>query len=170
MSIKIEPMTIIDASSVAEIHTKSWQFAYEGIVPQDFLDAIDVKKREENWAKGIADDPSLIRLVAKDNNNSILGFICGLNCRDNNPRIDGELWAVYVNPDKMHEGVGEMLFNSFTAELKDQGFTTMNVWVLEKNKIARGFYEKMGGKLSKNTNEIEIGGKKLTELSYEYEL
>ena len=157
-------MKIDDARAVAEIHTKSWQFAYKGIVPQDFLDAIDTNKREEKWAKGFIDNPSLIRLVAKDDNDSILGFVCGLKCRDNNPQIDSELWAIYVNPDKTQYGIGKSLFKSFTDELKNQGFSTMNVWVLEDNKIARSFYEKMGGKLSDHAKEIEIDGKKLIEL------
>lgn len=46
----------------------------------------------------------------------------------------------------------------------------MNVWGLEDNKMARNFYEKMGGKLNDHSKEIEIGGKKLIELSYEYRL
>lgn len=94
MNIKIESMKIEDARTVAEIHTKAWQFAYKGIIPQDFLDAIDTNQREANWAKGIIDDPSLIRLVAKSDNDSILGFVCGLKCRDNTPQIDSELWAI----------------------------------------------------------------------------
>ena len=163
-------MTVSDAKSVAEIHTLSWQFAYKGIVPQEFLDAIDVKKREENWVRGIIDDPSLIRLVAKDDNQQSLGFICGLNCRDNNPQIDSELWAIYVDPDKIKHGIGKSLFNSFTAVLKNKNFSKMNVWVLEDNKIARNFYEKMGGKLSNHTKNIEIDGKKLIEVSYEYDI
>lgn len=170
MNIKIEPMTVNDSKSVAEIHTQSWQSAYKGIIPQEFLDAIDVKKREENWARGIIKDPGLIRLVAKDDNGSIIGFLCGLHNRDKNPKIDGELWAIYVYPEQTKRGVGKLLFNSFVNELRKRSFSKMNVWVLEKNSIARIFYEKMGGALSEHKKEIEIGGKKLIEVSYEYRL
>ena len=170
MNLKIKPMKIEDARSVAEIHTKAWQFAYKGIVPQVFLDKLDVNQREKNWKQGFIEDPSLIRLVAKDENNSILGFVCGLECRGNNSQIDSELWAIYVSPEKTKCGIGNLLFKSFTQELKKRGFSKMNVWVLKDNKMARNFYEKMGGIQSEHTKEIDIGGKKLLELSYEYNL
>lgn len=170
MKIKIEAMTINDSKSVAEIHTKSWQFAYKGIVPQEFLDGIDTKKREENWTKGMIEDPSLIRLVAKDDNNNILGFVCGLHNREKNIQIDSELWAIYVHPEKIKHGIGKLLFSSFIDKLRIKNFSTMNVWVLEKNNNARSFYEKMGGALSKYKKEIEIGGEKLMEVSYEYQI
>lgn len=170
MNIKIEPMTVNDSKSVAKIHTQSWQFAYKGIVPQNFLDAIVVKKREENWARGIIEDPDLIRLVARDSNNSVLGFVCGLNNREQKSQIDGELWAIYVCPMQVKFGVGKMLFTSFVDELRNRNFSTMTVWVLEENIHARNFYEKMGGTLSTHKREIEIGGKKLIEVSYEYKL
>ena len=153
MNIKIEPMTANDSKSVAEIHTQSWQFAYKGIIPQEFLDAIDVKKREENWARGLIEDPGLIRLVAKDNNDSIIGFVCGLHNRDKALKIDSELWAIYVYPDQIRRGIGKLLFNTYVNELRNMGFSTMNVWVLEKNSIARGFYERMGGTLSEHQKE-----------------
>jgi GNAT superfamily N-acetyltransferase len=163
-------MTIDDAKAVAEIQTASWQFAYKGIVPQDYLDVIDVKKREENWAKGMIEDPTIVRLVACEDNDHAIGFICGLHNRDKDSKIDSELWAIYICPQKIKNGIGEMLFTSFVTELKSKNFSTMKVWVLEENKIGRSFYEKMGGTLSTLQKEIEIGGAKLKEVSYEYKL
>lgn len=164
----VRPMLPTDSKRVAEIHTLSWQFAYKGIVPQDFLDDIDINKRESNWKSGIEKDPSLVRLVAVANN-KILGFVCGLNNRDKSIEdIDGELWAIYVDPNESNHGVGTILFKSFKDELNQRGIFTMNVWVLEDNLSARSFYEKMGGELSQHVKEIEIGGKKLKEVSYEY--
>lgn len=167
-NLTVRQMLSTDSKRVAQIHTLSWQHAYKGVVPQAFLDDIDVDKRESNWRSGIEKDPSLIRLVAVAENN-ILGFVCGLHNRDKNiNEIDGELWAIYVDPDRSNDEVGTTLFESFKNELMKSNIFTMNVWVLEENLSARSFYEKVGGKLSSHTKEIEIGGKKLKEISYEY--
>jgi len=168
--VKIRPMEVSDAKAVALIHTESWRSAYEGIVPQDFLAAIDVDKREERWAQGIVDDPSLIRLVAVNEDEKVLGFVCGLKNRDDNPDIQAELWAIYVAPDIERSGLGSSLFTSFQDELRKRDMKSMNVWVLEDNLKARNFYETMGGKLSSHQKQIEIGRKNLIEVSYEYDL
>lgn len=164
----IREMRVEDAKDVALIHTQAWQSAYKGIVPQKFLDEIDLKKRQDNWAKGIENDPTLIRLVATNDYGKVLGFVCGLNNRDKNPNISGELWAIYVNPNSTSNGIGQTLFKGFVEKLVSRDIFSMNVWVLEENIQARQFYEKMGGTLSTHKKNIEIGGKELVEVSYEY--
>lgn len=166
--MKIRKMKVEDAQEVALIHTLSWQYAYKGIIPQKFLDEIDIKKREENWVKGMLEDKTLIRLVAEDKKGRLLGFVCGLNNRDKNSKVKGELWAIYVLPVVAQKGVGRQLFTSFKNELVKRGILSMNVWVLEENKSARHFYEAMGGTLDTYSKKIEIGGKQLVEVSYVY--
>lgn len=168
-NIQIRPMTVLDAKEVAVIHTESWQYAYKGIVPQDYLDAIDADKRAVNWAKGIEEDSNLIRLVAVEEG-KILGFACGLNTRDKqNPHMEAELWAIYVSPKEINKKVGSTLFEAFKTSLLEKNMMTMNIWVFKDNHNARKFYEKMGGKLSTYKKIIEIDGEKLAEVSYEYD-
>jgi ribosomal protein S18 acetylase RimI-like enzyme len=168
MSIIVRNMNVDDAKEVARIHTDSWKETYKGIVPQDFLDSLDVNKRAENWARGIQEEPSLIRLVAIFQN-EVVGFVCGLNNRDNNnSSIQGELWAIYVDPRKCNRGIGKNLFSEFISKIKERNIHTIAVWVLEDNQNARKFYEKMGGKLAPYQKEIQIGGKSLVEKCYEY--
>jgi L-amino acid N-acyltransferase YncA len=63
-----------DAQAVAEIHVKSWQAAYTGIVPASYLAAQSVEKRAAWWAQCIAaGTPEL--LVAKDEAGRMLGWI-----------------------------------------------------------------------------------------------
>ncbi len=54
-------------------------------------------------------------------------------------------------------------------EFANQGKNKMVLWCLEENKAARGFYEKMGGKLN-SKRAITINDKEYIEVSYVYNL
>ena len=43
--IKIREPSKNDARSLAEVHVRSWQAAYKGQVPNDFLDNLSVERR-----------------------------------------------------------------------------------------------------------------------------
>jgi ribosomal protein S18 acetylase RimI-like enzyme len=139
-------------------------------MPQDFLDNIDVSEREKRWAEGFEKYPEQVNLVAVDENGNVLGFVSGNENREDNPEIDGELWAIYIHPEKTHLGIGTKLFNVFKEKLISKDMKTMNVWVLGSNTKACKFYEKMGGVLSNKTKIETIAGVELPHVSYEYKL
>ena len=45
----IRPAIPADARPIAEVHVRTWQEAYRGIVPDAVLDALDVDDRERRW-------------------------------------------------------------------------------------------------------------------------
>jgi hypothetical protein len=47
--VSIRTARVEDAPNIAIIHVHSWRAAYRGIVPDEFLAAISLEKREENW-------------------------------------------------------------------------------------------------------------------------
>ena len=50
-----------------------------------------------------------------------------------------------------------------------RGYKEFILWCLKENKNARGFYEKVGGKLYKE-RKFKIGEKYYDEVSYKYNL
>lgn len=56
----------------------------------------------------------------------------------------GEIMAIYVLPETFRKGYGRYLFGQDLKSLKEQCYFKVYLWVLEKNKEARLFYEKMG--------------------------
>lgn len=38
-----------DAAAIAEIHVRSWQAAYRGVLPDELLDSLSVSERETSW-------------------------------------------------------------------------------------------------------------------------
>jgi L-amino acid N-acyltransferase YncA len=73
--ITIRQATAADAREIARVHVASWKTTYQGIVPQDYLDALDVRLRTERWEEEFARGDSHI-FVAEDGG-TIYGFISG---------------------------------------------------------------------------------------------
>lgn len=169
--MNIRKMNFEDAASVARISTHGWQKAYRGLMPDQFLDSIDINQRKINWEKVIKDDSENVQIVADDNGH-ILGFASGLLNRFKDKLIDCEyeLVAIYVDPNSWRSGIGKMLLNEFKAQLKTRGYQKMAVWVLRDNHLARKFYETEGGILTDATKVFKIGDSKLREVAYKFDL
>jgi hypothetical protein len=43
----IRPMRLEDVTGIARVHARTWQTTYRGILPDDYLDAI----QEEEWQR-----------------------------------------------------------------------------------------------------------------------
>ena len=88
----IAPARLEDARQVAEIHVTTWQSAYQGIVPAEYLASLSVDQREAMWRGSIADGvPEL--LVAKVEG-GMIGWVAFGPCRDEGSPADcAELWA-----------------------------------------------------------------------------
>lgn len=169
-NIVIRKAIVSDAAGIAEIHIRSWQSAYKGIVPQDHLDSLDMEERVKSWENGLETPscPSMVRLVALFNK-QIVGFSCIGKSRETDMPEHGELYAIYMTPDFYGRSVGYGLFRESMKELMKQGYEKAYVAVLKDNQRGIKFYERTGASLIKDSDfTIDIGGKTLTEVHYEW--
>ena len=81
---EIRKATVQDASAIAFVHVRSWQVAYRGHMPDEFLDGLDVEKRANMWRE-LTQDPDKIILVAEDVEGDIVGFSALGRSRDAEP-------------------------------------------------------------------------------------
>jgi GNAT superfamily N-acetyltransferase len=136
----IRPITDADYDSVAEVHVRSWQVGYAGIVPATVLAALDPadlarRRRAEPRPPGAA------TLVAENEDGRIVGFASfGPDRAD---ETEGELYAIYVTPDHWGGGVGRQLLTAAKEHLRESGYRRMRLWVLAGNERGRQFYERM---------------------------
>jgi hypothetical protein len=99
----IRPATHADAEGIGLAHVRSWQSAYRGKMPHDYLDGLDPAVRAETWRRIVAEtDPSrggVLAAVAEGD--GITGFASFGPSRDydTDPRRTGEVFAIYVDPD-----------------------------------------------------------------------
>ncbi len=155
-----------DAAAIARVQVHSWQAAYEGIMPAEYLAALTAEKREAVWREFIARGaPEL--LVAREGE-SVVGFVAFGLCRDENAPADrAEVWAIYVAPSHWSQRVGSQLYGHARARLVEQGYHSVSLWVLIDNTRAIQFYAGVGFVADdESVKELVIGGKPLKEIRY----
>ncbi|WP_156759003.1 hypothetical protein [Microbacterium karelineae] len=54
MDLEVGPAVPDDAATIADVHVRTWRHAYRGLMPQEFLDGIDVAARAERWERILA--------------------------------------------------------------------------------------------------------------------
>ena len=159
---KIRKAVLTDAKGIARVHVDSWKTTYANIVPDEYLNGLTYEGREQIWIKGI---PNGGVYVAENRNGEIVGFSTGgLERSGKYSGFHGELYAIYILKEHQGMGIGKALVQPIVEELKGMDINSMLVLVLADNP-SRYFYESIGGRLI-DTIEVEIGGKKLSELVY----
>ncbi|MFI1962948.1 GNAT family N-acetyltransferase [Streptomyces pathocidini] len=165
--LRVREMTEADIEAVAAIRVRGWQFAYAGLMPQAYLDAMtveeDAERRREHFARGrLAAD----NLVA-ERGGSVVGWSCTGPCRDEDAEPgDGELYALYVRPDQVATGVGRALLTESVRRATARGHAHLRLWVLQGNTRARRFYESAGFTPDGAEEPYEVDGVPVPELRY----
>ncbi len=170
MSLLIAPATDNDISILAVLHVEGWHSAYAGAVDQDFLNGLSVHEREEGWTKWL-DNPEIYASIAYVQDHPV-GFIAygkietlPLGQSTIRPQYTSEILALYILPDYWKQGIGKALMIHAVQVLKEKKHSGLCLWVLDKNKNACAFYERMGGqRIGKHM--IEIGPSKVKEVCY----
>ncbi len=156
-----------DIEQIVDINIKDWKKVYKGIIDNAILDNLDRNKKVEKWRKNY----NIGNVIVAEEDGIILGY-----CRydDNavytNNDIDSEINALYVDYDKLGNGIGRKLVEYVMNDLKNKQKNKMVIWCLEKNQNARKFYEKMGGKLINDEKYFEKEGKRYKEVGYIYNI
>ena len=138
----IRPGCPKDAAACADIHKRSWIYAYSHCVPMETIERIHTG-RETMWKTFLANESAGNYVVVVEE--KIIGILTINAARDKDvPENTGELIGLYLDPDYIGKGYGRQAMDWVKAELKARGFSTMVLWVLDRNDHAKRFYEKCG--------------------------
>jgi GNAT superfamily N-acetyltransferase len=159
--ISIRAATEHDAVAISHVHVQSWRTTYAGIVPEEYLATLNEAERVMVWRQWLSRD---IQVYIADLDGETVGFISGGAIREPVRTYDAELYAIYLLEQAQRQGIGTALLNELAESLLSKGFTSMIVWVLEKNPW-RNFYVKSNAQMV-TTKDIQIGGVMLSEVSY----
>ena len=149
----IRIMELSDIPRAAEIHVFGWRSAYKKIISDDFLfNKMLVSKRishfdnavRNNLGENYVFDDGIIKAVLT------IGA-----CRDTDKLDAFELWGIYVDPFMKRQGIGSEMLKFCEKKAIERGFKEIYLWVFEKNKNARNFYEKFGYSPDGKSNFIE---------------
>lgn len=141
---EIRTAAIDDAHGVAIVHVTSWQTAYRGLMPNDVLDGLSIEQREDGWRRIITDPDAIGRTIVADRDGEIVGWASFGPGRDEGASEQGELWGLYAHPNAFSTGIGHALISAVEIALREDGFTSAYLWVLDGNDRAARFYERHG--------------------------
>lgn len=150
-----------DAPWIARVQVETWQSAYRGLIPQEYINTLDVSKKTEQWQKKIILNWELILIAVY--NGKVVWFITWWESRDK-IEYDWEIRAFYVLEECQWKWIGTQLFDAMGKEFKQLWFKSFYLWVLH-NWPAREFYENKWWKYIDEKIE-KIGDIEIVEVSY----
>ncbi|RKL64746.1 GNAT family N-acetyltransferase [Salipaludibacillus neizhouensis] len=156
--------TLEDMPSIAKVHVESWRTTYKGIVDSQFIENLTYEWSEKRHLNVLSNKDMFIYVV-EDKQGNIIGFTSGGPERTNDPLYDGELHAIYLLDEYQGLGLGRKLFTAVTRRLREDGFNSLIVLVLENNISAREFYKSLGGKEVRE-GMLELKGQKYKDIAY----
>lgn len=152
-----------DADTMALIYSKSFQQAFKGIIPDDFLkERFSYERLKERLYKGIYEGTvtSCIMYEA-DIPVGMQTFIKDKERHDS----EIEIGTICLLPEYWGRNIGIEFIGWALTELKRKGYIKVALWVVEENVRARKFYEKVG---FEHDGEIRIinPGREIKEYRY----
>lgn len=150
-----------DAPGIARVHVEAWRESYAGIVPQSFLDQLDVAKRVPIWERATRFEVPQVHVAVMSG--EVVGFADGGPSRSPELAFGAELYAIYLMRAQQGHGLGRALIEAVRRDQREAGLIGMMLWVLEANPTL-GFYKRLGG-VTVARKTIEIGGAALEELA-----
>lgn len=137
---------VADAVAIETVRLATWRVAYADLLPTAYLAGMSVDTYAPRMARRLAEPVPGQAILVAEHASEIIGFAStGPNREEPRlPAATGELYAIYVAPDRQGTGAGRALHSAALTRLRAAGFTTATLRVLAGNGPARAFYERYG--------------------------
>ena len=145
--IAIRRATPADAPAIARVRIDSWRTTYRGLIPDAYLDAMQVDASTAIWERVLTAEPNPTSVFAATLRDDVIGFAAGNPLAEPKYGANAELSAVYLRHEFQRAGIGRRLVAAVVEDQRQRGATAMIVWLIAGNKAARSFYENLGAEL-----------------------
>ena len=134
---------LADAMGIARVQVESWRVAYQGLIPEVELEALDTARGEELWRQRITEGSGILLVACEFE--KVLGF-CSAVPRDGGVEMLAtfEITTLYVAPQHWRQGIGRRLCSEVLKHIAQKGGESVILWTLFSNAPARRFYEALG--------------------------
>ena len=154
-----------DADAIAQLHARSWQTAYRGILSDDFLDGPLLADRRAVWHARFAQENRTDQIVLLDEAaGQMQGFACAF--LDADPDWGTLLDNLHVVPECKGKGLGRQLMSEVANRILNTNRTRLHLWAFEHNHAARKFYERLGGVVTTTQAESAPDGREVNAVRY----
>jgi GNAT superfamily N-acetyltransferase len=158
MMAQVRQATPDDAHAIASVRVPTWQAAYRGIVPDSYLDAMDIDASADRTRRWLSDPTSPgVDLLIEEADQVVGWSHARIPTRDEGeePTV-AEVAAIYVLPEHWGRGFGRLLLDASIDWLRARGATALCIWVLQDNDRGRAFYERTGFALDGGRKPVEL--------------
>jgi GNAT superfamily N-acetyltransferase len=162
LTISIRRARSEDAAALSGVFDTAWREAYQGVIPGIALERMMARRGPRWWLSTIGRGRPLVVL---DVGETVAGYVSYGRCRDRSLPADGEIDELYLAPEYQGIGFGTRMFKAVRNDLLDRGIKRIAVWCLSENERARGFYERLGGKIIAETTD-RLAGSSLTKVAF----
>lgn len=144
MAVTVRLATKEDVHAIATVRIETWRAAYAGLIDQAVLDRMDIDReaarRAELWDQ-YHSDPRGAEFIAEVDGELAGWAVVGPSLDEDLPE-DGQIYAIYALPSFWSAGIGHALMTDAETRLREAGFESAHLWVLEGNERAAAFYER----------------------------
>lgn len=146
MNYIIRKMRKEDCAAFNHVITVSWNEAYKGIVPNEFLEELKSNEKERT-EKGLSIfDEKDVNTFILEIDGEVVGFSHYAAANQDKFPGCGEIRALYIINKYHKNGFGRKLVDESKKELKKLGFDKMIICCLKDNLPSNEFYKHIGGK------------------------
>lgn len=163
--MRLRPAQPEDALAVARVHVRSWQVAYRGLLPDDYLNQLRPEDRASRY-DFTHTDPQKPHTIVAEGDGLIVGFATTMPSRDAALPNHGELAALYVDPAHWNRRVGAALIIAARAHLLEHAHHHAYLWLLAGNTRAARFYSIDGWRPSGEHRTDTVWGGTVSESRY----
>jgi GNAT superfamily N-acetyltransferase len=170
VTLLVRPATTDDAPALAELHVRTWQATYAGIVPQRVLDGLSIERRKAYWLERLSEAGENRRTFVAIVGGRPGGFVTAGVSRDDDLLAEspnaGEVYAIYVAPWAQAQGVGRALMDAALDWLREHAREPIALWVIVGNETGTGFYEHLGFRRDGARQPIDFDGTPVDEIRF----
>ena len=132
-----------DEDRLAYVQTESWKAAFREIVPAEILaECTELEPARAMYRRLLNDDFGNGYLLELDSKAHCIAWWS--EARDEDMAGCAELICIHSLPENWRKGHGKAMMERLLADVKEAGYETLVLWVLEKNTSAIRFYESFG--------------------------
>ncbi len=155
-----------DAGHLANVSVRSWRESYSGILPDRLLSDLEWSTRRRRFAAKLTQPrPNSAIYCVEQMGGGVIGYgSCGPK-RSGPALYRGEFHEIYILRRYQRLGIGGHLMRMMAGWLQSRDQEPAIVWVLDANRAARAFYERIGGVPVGEAN-IQLEGVRLKEIAY----
>ncbi len=157
-----------DAPIMAEIHARSWDVAYEDIIPTELIENKNAT-RLHLYQRIITEDNNQHYIIEEDGRPIGIMSLGESHIEDDAGEHVGaedkvyELYSLYLHPDCFGRRIGTIAMDFAKAKAMDNGAKHMILWVFRDNIKSIAFYERCGFK-AEGARKIYNCGKDLVSI------